>query len=117
MVRLVLPSSSPLCIPPHSPSTPPPTQASPHPSGWSRHVNQSDGRPYWSHPQHGSSWTKPRDLKSPLELELENSPWDEYETNGRKYWVHKESKETTWNMPTDISGPSPLLSSTSTRPD
>ncbi|TNY20022.1 hypothetical protein DMC30DRAFT_274469 [Rhodotorula diobovata] len=77
--------------------------ASPHPSGWSRHVNQSDGRPYWSHPQHGSSWTKPRDLKSPLELELENSPWDEYETNGRKYWVHKESKETTWNMPTDIS--------------
>jgi len=78
----------------------------PHPSGWTRHVNQADGRPYWSHPQHGSSWTKPRDLKTPLELEVDKCPWDEYETNGRKYWVHRDSKETTWNMPSDISGPS-----------
>ncbi|GAA5997735.1 uncharacterized protein JCM10292_006777 [Rhodotorula paludigena] len=76
---------------------------SPHPSGWTRHVNQADGRPYWSHPQHGSSWTKPADLKTPLEREVDKTPWDEYETNGRKYWVHRDTKDTTWNMPREIS--------------
>ncbi|GAA6050225.1 hypothetical protein JCM3770_002746 [Rhodotorula araucariae] len=76
--------------------------ASPHPSGWTRHVNQSDGRPYWSHPQHGSSWTKPKELKTPLELEVDKTPWDEYETAGRKYWVNRDSKETTWNCPREI---------------
>ncbi|GAA5848402.1 hypothetical protein JCM9279_006556 [Rhodotorula babjevae] len=104
MVRFGL---SVLLQPPHPapPSSPAhlALQASPHPSGWTRHVNQADGRPYWSHPQHGSSWTKPRDLKTPLELEVDKCPWDEYETNGRKYWVHRDSKETTWNMPSDIS--------------
>ncbi|BGP47823.1 U1 snRNP protein [Rhodotorula kratochvilovae] len=83
--------------------------ASPHPSGWTRHVNQSDGRPYWSHPQHGSSWTKPKDLKTPLELEVEKTPWDEYETGGRKYWVNRDSNETTWNCPREITGNTPAV--------
>lgn len=40
---------------------------------------------------------------------MENTPWKEYETGGRKYWVHNLSKETTWSMPKEISGQSALL--------
>lgn len=73
------------------------------PSLWTRHTSP-DGRPYWSHPQKGSVWEKPSELKTPVELEMEKTPWKEYETGGRKYWVHATSKETTWSMPKDISG-------------
>ncbi|GAA6007728.1 hypothetical protein JCM10207_004855 [Rhodosporidiobolus poonsookiae] len=77
--------------------------ASPPPaSQWAKHTSP-DGRPYWSHPQHGSVWKKPDELKTPQEKDMANTPWDEYETGGRKYWVHKTSKETTWNMPREIS--------------
>ncbi|GAA5982093.1 hypothetical protein JCM10908_004736 [Rhodotorula pacifica] len=80
--------------------------ASPSPgpssSSWTRHTSP-DGRPYWSHPQKGSVWEKPSELKTPIELEMERTPWKEYETGGRKYWVHSQSKETTWSMPKEIS--------------
>ncbi|KAI5478245.1 formin binding protein [Pseudohyphozyma bogoriensis] len=46
-----------------------------------------------------SVWEKPSELKTPVELEMEKTPWKEYETGGRKYWVHKDTKETTWEMP------------------
>ncbi|KWU46145.1 hypothetical protein RHOSPDRAFT_32138 [Rhodotorula sp. JG-1b] len=69
---------------------------------WTRHTSP-DGRPYWSHPQKGSVWEKPSELKSRVELEMEKTPWKEYETGGRKYWVHNLSKETTWSMPKEIS--------------
>ncbi|GAA5972082.1 hypothetical protein JCM8115_000816 [Rhodotorula mucilaginosa] len=84
------------------------TGASPSPapaaaaSLWTRHTSP-DGRPYWSHPQKGSVWEKPSELKSRVELEMEKTPWKEYETGGRKYWVHNLSKETTWSMPKEIS--------------
>ncbi|GAA5861781.1 hypothetical protein JCM3774_001299 [Rhodotorula dairenensis] len=90
-----------------SPSPLPPAGASPSPAApaaslWTRHTSP-DGRPYWSHPQKGSVWEKPSELKTPVELEMENTPWKEYETGGRKYWVHADSKETTWSMPKQIS--------------
>jgi len=37
---------------------------------------------------------------------MENTPWKEYETGGRKYWVHDRTKETTWNAPKEIAGQS-----------
>lgn len=37
---------------------------------------------------------------------MSKTPWKEYETKGRKYWVHKESKETTWDMPPVLRGQS-----------
>ncbi|BGP62244.1 U1 snRNP protein [Rhodotorula toruloides] len=79
--------------------------ASPPPavSQWTKHISPTDGRPYWSHPQKGSVWEKPDDLKTPLELEITRSGWKEYETGGRKYWVHATTKETTWTTPKDVS--------------
>ncbi|GAA6027611.1 hypothetical protein JCM8097_007946 [Rhodosporidiobolus ruineniae] len=76
-------------------ASPPPT------SGWTKHTSP-DGRPYWS--KDGQSvWDKPDDLKTPLELELGKSDWKEYEAaGGRKYWSHRVSKETTWNMPKEL---------------
>lgn len=51
-----------------------------------------------------SVWEKPRELKTALELEMDNTQWTEYATGGRPYWVHKQSKETTWDMPQEIKG-------------
>ncbi|BGP55203.1 U1 snRNP protein [Rhodotorula sphaerocarpa] len=91
-----------------SPLNPAASGASPAPgqppgaSLWTRHTSP-DGRPYWSHPQKGSVWEKPSELKSAAELEVEKTPWKEYETGGRKYWVHAQTKETTWAMPKEIS--------------
>ena len=45
-------------------------------------------------------------MKTPAEKEMENTPWKEYETGGRKYWVHDRTKETTWNAPKEIAGQS-----------
>ncbi|GAA5968719.1 hypothetical protein JCM11641_000709 [Rhodosporidiobolus odoratus] len=77
--------------------------ASPPPGAahWAKHTSP-DGRPYWSHPQKGSVWEKPDDLKTPLELEMGKSNWKEYETGGRKYYTHTVSKETTWSMPKEL---------------
>ncbi|GAA5897497.1 hypothetical protein JCM5296_001143 [Sporobolomyces johnsonii] len=77
-------------------------QSSASPSSqWTQHTSP-DGRPFWS--RNGVSvWEKPTELKSPAEREMDKTPWKEYETGGRKYWVHSQSKETTWNMPKDIS--------------
>ncbi|GAA5928334.1 hypothetical protein JCM10213_005710 [Rhodosporidiobolus nylandii] len=80
-------------------ASPPPGSAA---SQWTKHTSP-DGRPYWSHPQQGSVWEKPDALKTPLELELGKSNWKEYETGGRKYYTHTISKETTWNMPKELS--------------
>ncbi|GAA5966237.1 hypothetical protein JCM3765_002568 [Sporobolomyces pararoseus] len=76
--------------------------ASPAPPnhGWTKHISP-DGRPFWS--KNGQSvWEKPSELKSPAEKEMESTPWKEYETGGRKYWVHDKTKETTWNPPKEI---------------
>lgn len=86
-------------------ASPSPAPAAAAASLWTRHTSP-DGRPYWSHPQKGSVWEKPSELKSRVELEMEKTPWKEYETGGRKYWVHNLSKETTWSMPKEISGQS-----------
>ncbi|GAA5830706.1 hypothetical protein JCM11251_001050 [Rhodosporidiobolus azoricus] len=80
-------------------ASPPPGSAA---SQWTKHTSP-DGRPYWSHAQKGSVWEKPDDLKTPVELEMSKTRWKEYETGGRKYWVHAVSKETTWNMPKELS--------------
>lgn len=79
-----------------SPAPPPPNH------GWTKHVSP-DGRPFWS--KNGQSvWEKPSELKTPAEKEMESTPWKEYETGGRKYWVHDKTKETTWNPPKEIAG-------------
>lgn len=48
-------------------------------------------------------WDKPDELKTPAERAVgAETPWKEYETGGRKYWVNKDSNETTWNCPREI---------------
>lgn len=51
-----------------------------------------------------SVWEKPSELKTPAELEMEKTQWSEFESGGRPYWVHKETKETTWQVPAEIAG-------------
>lgn len=39
-------------------------------------------------------------MKTPSERALASTPWKEYQTaEGRKYWHHTETKETTWTLP------------------
>lgn len=65
--------------------------ASPAPSGiWVPHFTP-EGRPFWNHSGTKESvWSKPTELKTPVEREMEKTPWEEYETGGRKYWVHAQ---------------------------
>lgn len=76
-----------------------------------------------------SVWEKPSELKTPIEKEMEKTPWKEsalpcpasqlcvpaddlsgrYETGGRKYWVSSETKETTWDMPAVLRGAHSVL--------
>jgi pre-mRNA-processing factor 40 len=75
---------------------------------WTKNLSP-DGRPFWNHSVTKQSvWEKPSELKTAAELEMENTPWKEYEAGGRPYWVHKETQETTWQTPKVILGASAL---------
>lgn len=50
------------------------------------------------------TWEKPRALKTPAELEMEATPFKEYESGGRKYWVDSRDDSTTWDMPAAVKG-------------
>lgn len=62
-----------------------------------------DGRPFWSHSTTKQSvWEKPRELKTAIEIQMEETGWKEYESGGRPYWV--KGGETTWQRPQAIQG-------------
>lgn len=58
-----------------SPQGPPTGPAGGH---WVAHLSP-DGRPFWNHSVTKQSvWEKPSELKTPVEKEMENTPWKEY---------------------------------------
>ena len=61
------PPGSPQANAPGSPSYGPPP-GSPVMGGWTQHVAQSTGRPYWHHPQLGASWSPPPRPMPPSEM-------------------------------------------------
>ena len=82
-------------------ATPP---AGPASGTWTKNL-APDGRPFWSHSiTKQSVWEKPRDLKTAAELEMEKTPWKEYESAGRPYWVDSRDNSTTWERPREIQG-------------
>lgn len=79
-------------------SSPPPT------SVWKEYKNQ-DGRSYWFHPiEKRSVWEKPDELKTPRERAIASTKWKEYKSGDRTYYVHSQTKETTWNIPPELQG-------------
>jgi hypothetical protein len=58
---------------------------------------------YYSNSLTQTTWTKPLDLMTPLEIELEGLLWKEFESKGRKYYYKMETKETTWSVPREWS--------------
>jgi hypothetical protein len=77
-----------------------PTIEAPTPfSAWTEHTTGM-GKKYYSNSQTNTTqWTKPVDLMTPQEVELDALPWDELVSEGRKYYYNKETKETTWVVP------------------
>lgn len=61
-------------------------------SNWIEHESP-DARKYWFNSMTNESvWEKPLELMSSVEVELSKLIWKEYETKGRKYWVHSDTK-------------------------
>jgi len=55
-------------------------------------------RPYYHHPIHGTTWQKPKELQTHAER---NNHYKKAEKNGKTYWWHTETRETTWTEPTE----------------
>ena len=54
----------------------------------------AQGRVYWYHPvERKSVWDKPNELKSARERAMDTTPWREYKSGDRSYYVNKETKE------------------------
>lgn len=85
-------------------STPTPSTATPPSTLWKEYKNQ-DGRAYWFHTVDKKSvWEKPEELKTPRERAIASTKWKEYTSGDRKYYVHSETKETTWSVPGELRG-------------
>ncbi|CAO1631408.1 unnamed protein product [Sympodiomycopsis kandeliae] len=71
-------------------------------SVWKEYKNQ-EGRPYWFNTVDKKSvWDKPLELKSPRERAIASTKWKEYKSGERNYYVHSETKETTWIVPKEL---------------
>lgn len=93
------------------------------PALW-QEARNTDGRVYYYNVQtKATQWAKPVELMTPVEVRtpntehtngfelvtitnfslqraLANQPYKEYTAdNGRKYWYHTETKQSTWEMP------------------
>ncbi|WFD41291.1 U1 snRNP protein [Malassezia japonica] len=61
------------------------------------------GRPYWYHTgEKKSVWFKPDELKSARERAMDQTPWREYKSGDRSYYVNKDTKQSTWTIPLDL---------------
>ncbi|CDW54353.1 WW and FF domain containing protein [Trichuris trichiura] len=70
---------------------------------WSEHKTD-DGRIfYYNKITQQSSWEKPDELKSELELLLAKTPWQQFTTpEGKVYYFNKETKESSWALPKEL---------------
>ncbi|KFD50828.1 hypothetical protein M513_08266 [Trichuris suis] len=84
-----------------SPSVAP--QAATEELPWSEHKTD-DGRVfYYNKITQQSSWEKPDELKTELELLLAKTPWQQFTTpEGKVYYFNKETKESSWALPKEL---------------
>lgn len=69
---------------------------------WVEYANDQ-GRPYWYHTKEKRSvWEKPAELKTPRERALDKTPWRQYRTGEKVYYVNRETKESVWRLPDDL---------------
>ncbi|XP_069086622.1 pre-mRNA-processing factor 40 homolog B isoform X2 [Pleurodeles waltl] len=85
----VVSSSSPVVEPPRKKPT------------WSEHKSP-DGRTYYYNSEtKQSTWEKPEELKS--KVELSQCPWKEYKSDtGKPYYYNSQTKESRWTKPKEL---------------
>lgn len=70
--------------------------------GWTEHKN-AQGRVFWYNAKEQKSvWEKPSELKTSRERALEQTPWKEYQSGERKYYVNSITKESSWTLPKEL---------------
>ncbi|KAJ8982596.1 hypothetical protein NQ317_005068 [Molorchus minor] len=104
------PMIPPFSVPPpgfgnFGPPGPPRPPGAPGPPGelWTEH-KAPDGRIYYYNSvTKQSSWQKPDQLKTPVELMLSQCPWKEYTAdNGKIYYHNVNTKESRWVIPPEL---------------
>uniref|UniRef100_A0A5S6QKE0 WW domain-containing protein n=1 Tax=Trichuris muris TaxID=70415 RepID=A0A5S6QKE0_TRIMR len=72
-------------------------------SPWSEHKTD-DGRIfYYNKVTQQSSWEKPDEFKTELELILAKTPWQQFTTpEGKVYYFNKETKQSSWTLPKEL---------------
>ncbi|KAJ1570062.1 hypothetical protein HK096_003422, partial [Nowakowskiella sp. JEL0078] len=72
------------------------------PSQWIAN-NTPDGKTFYHNiVSKVSTWEKPEDLKTQLEIAIAKLPWKEYSTaEGKKYFYNTTTQKTTWEIPPD----------------
>jgi len=70
---------------------------------WTEH-KAPDGRAYfYNNDTKTSLWTKPEDLKTDLEKQLDAFPWKEFKSDsGRPYFHNTDTKESKWTIPEEL---------------
>ncbi|XP_053638791.1 pre-mRNA-processing factor 40 homolog A isoform X5 [Cherax quadricarinatus] len=70
---------------------------------WTEH-KAPDGRIYFYNTlTRQSSWEKPDELKTPVELLLSQCPWKEYKSeSGKTYYHNVNTKESRWTVPKEL---------------
>lgn len=85
-----------------------------------KEYKNAEGRVYWSHAVTKQSvWEKPDELRTPFERAMGKTPWKQYTSGGKAYYVNSLTKETVvcsgpwklgevfmssqqWNLPKDL---------------
>lgn len=63
----------------------------------------ADGRIYYYNSiTNVTQWTKPEELMTAEERGTIGTDWQILEHEGKQYWAHKETKETTWEAPAEV---------------
>lgn len=70
----------------------------------------------WPSQNQQSVWDKPDALKTPQDKALDSTNWKQYESQGKHYYVHKSTQETTWDQPEEVAQALAALPSASNSP-
>ncbi|KAL5420856.1 hypothetical protein PMIN04_006103 [Paraphaeosphaeria minitans] len=88
--------------PPNGMPFPPPGGMPLPPPAW-KSVTTPEGKTYYFNAlTNVTQWTKPEELMTPEERATVGTDWQILEYNGKPYWAHKETQETTWEPPAEV---------------